>query len=70
MSNTNKTIALADKLALSVGEAGQLVGLAPSSIRRLIAEGVISRVPGTDRVLIARRELERWVNSTSDKDVA
>ena len=61
---------LAEKLALSVAEAGQLVGLAPSSIRRLVNDGVLARVPHTDRVLIARRELDRWVNSAATKDVA
>lgn len=53
-----------DKLALSVPEAAELVSLSDSAVRRLIAEGTLARVPDTDRVLVARAELERWVNST------
>ena len=52
------------KLALTVPESAAMIGLSDSSIRRLIDQGVIARVPHTDRVLIARAELERYVTST------
>lgn len=52
------------KLALSVGEAAAMIGLSQSSIRRLVADGHLRTVPFTDRVLIARAELERYVTST------
>lgn len=55
---------LLDKLALSIPEAAELVGLSQRSIRRLIDSGVIARVPNTDRVLIARVELDRWLASS------
>lgn len=52
------------KLALSADEAGVMVGLSPASVRRLVVAGVLARVPHTDRLLIARAELERYVTST------
>lgn len=53
------------KLALTVPEAAAMIGLGNSSIRRLIEDGVLARVPHTNRVLIARAELERFVTSTT-----
>lgn len=52
------------KLAVDVDAAADLVSVGTSTIRRLVDEGVLARVPHTQRVLIARRELERWVEST------
>lgn len=51
------------KLALSVHEAAEMVSVSDSTIRRLIDDGHLAKVPFTDRVLIARAELERWVQS-------
>lgn len=53
------------KLAWSIEEAAAMVGLSDRTIRKLVADGVIAKVPNTDRLLIARVELARWVNSTS-----
>lgn len=61
---------VADKLALSVPEAAQLVGLSERAVRRLVDGGILARVPDTDRVLIARAELDRWVTSTMAKAAA
>ena len=54
----------AEKLALSAAEAGELVGVSEKTIRNLVRDGKLARVPDTDRLLIARAELERWVTST------
>lgn len=52
------------KLALNAADAGDLVGgISETSIRRLVEQGHLARVPHTDRLLIARIELERWVAS-------
>lgn len=55
-------MAIGDKLALSVSEAAKLVSLSESSIRRLIADGILARVPHTERVLVPRTSLEAYVN--------
>ena len=55
----------AEKLAYSAHEAAELVGVSESTIHRLIANGVLRRVPDTSRVLIARVVLEAWVASTT-----
>lgn len=56
-------VRIAEKVALSVPEAAQLTGLSSSSITRLVRRGVLATVPHVGRVLIARRELDRWVES-------
>lgn len=58
-------VALNDRLALTVPQTAALVGLSTASIRRLIADGVLARVAHTDRVLIARAELDRWLSERS-----
>lgn len=57
------------KLALSAADAGHLVDLSEPAIRRLVADGVIARMPGTTRLLIARIELERWAASSSPESL-
>ena len=52
-----------NKLAYSVPEVAVMVGLSAPAVRRLVARGVLARVPHTQRLLIARVELERWVGS-------
>jgi excisionase family DNA binding protein len=47
-----------------VNDVADLVGISTSSVRRLIADGVLPRVPHTERVLVARTAVERWVNQT------
>jgi len=49
------------KLALSVREVADLCSILTPTVRRLVAEGVLPRVPHTERVLIARTAVERWV---------
>lgn len=51
------------RIALTVPEAAELVGLSAPTVRALVHKGVLARVPDTDRVIIARVELDRWVNS-------
>lgn len=53
------------RIALTVPEAAELVGLSAPTIRRLIADKKLARVPDTDRVIIARLELERWATGTA-----
>ena len=53
-----------EKLALNAAEAAELVGVSEKTIRILVRDGKLARVPDTDRLLIARAELERWVTST------
>ena len=53
-----------EKLALNATEAAELVGVSEKTIRILVRDGKLARVPDTDRLLIARAELERWVTST------
>jgi len=51
-----------DKIAYTAAEAAELVGLSESGIRNLVRDGKLRRVPDTGRLIIARTELERWVN--------
>ena len=53
-------VPLRDRIALNVDEAGALLGLSGSAVRRLIDDGVLGRVPHTNRVLVARVELDRF----------
>lgn len=64
------TIPIHLRLALTVPQSAAMVGISDTSIRRLIAQGVLATVPHTDRVLIARVELERWVTSTMQRGAA
>lgn len=52
------------KGALNVAEAAAYTSCGESTIRDLVTTQRLARVPYTDRVLIARRELDRWVEST------
>lgn len=53
------------KLAVSVPEAAALVSMSPSTIRRLVLQGVLPTVPHTSRTLIPRAALERFVDTTT-----
>ena len=59
-----KRVPIHEKLALSVPEVAELVGLSDPTVRRLVKQGHLARVPHTERVLVARKEVERWVTST------
>ena len=50
------------KLALSVREVAEMCSIS-TSVDKLIAQGVLPRVPHTGRVLVPRSAVERWVNS-------
>lgn len=64
MSATNrKQVPFSERLAFSAAEAGSLIGASESLVRRLVAEGKLARVPHTERLLIPRAELERFVTS-------
>jgi len=52
------------KIAVGVVEAADLLDLSEASVRRLIAAGHLARVPHTDRVLIARAELDRFAQQS------
>lgn len=51
------------KLALSVREVAEMCSISTTSVDKLIAQGVLPRVPHTGRVLVPRTAVERWVNS-------
>ena len=53
----------AGKLALSVQDVAAVCGISQSAVRKLVREGVLPRVPHTDRLLVARTAVERWVES-------
>lgn len=53
------------RIALTVPEAAELVGLSAPTVRALVHKGVLARVPDTDRVIIARVELERWATGAA-----
>jgi|GEM_PF-4525940 len=55
---------IATRLAYGVADAAALTDVSEATIRRLVDQGTLARVPDTDRVLIAHAELERWVTST------
>lgn len=53
-----------EKLAFSVDEAADVLGLSTWSVYRLVERGDLGRIPHTGRrVLIARIELERFAAS-------
>lgn len=62
-SRTARQIPLSERLAFSAAEAGSLLGVSESLVRRLVREGKLARVPHTERLLIARTEIERFVGS-------
>ena len=62
-SRAKGTLPVSQKLALSVSEVALVCGISTSLVRKLVAQGVLPRVPHTDRVLIARASVERWVNT-------
>ena len=52
-----------ETLSVTVHQAARLIPLSVSMVRKLIRQGVIAKVPHTgSRVLIARSELDRFVN--------
>lgn len=51
------------KIAVSAREAGELLDMSEPAVRRLVAAGVLARIPHTGRLLIARTELERFAAS-------
>lgn len=52
------------KIAYSVPDAAELLSVSPSEVRRLIADGLLGRVPHCGkRVLIAHAELERFASA-------
>lgn len=53
------TVPLCERLALSPAEAAALIGVSESTIRRLVAEGVIARVAHFEPMRISRVELDR-----------
>jgi excisionase family DNA binding protein len=57
-----RPVPVESKLALSVSEVADICGISTSLVRKLVARGVLPRVPHTERVLIARTAVERWVN--------
>lgn len=60
-SRNARQVPLSERLAFSAAEAGSLLGVSESLVRRLVREGKLARVPHTERILIARTEIERFV---------
>lgn len=60
-----------DPVALSAAQAGEVLGVSEWTIRRLVKDGHLRKVPYLgDRVLIARVELERFANQGLTVEVA
>jgi excisionase family DNA binding protein len=56
---------LESRLAFSVQEAAELLGVSTKSIRRLIARGLLRPCRALRHLLISRREIERFLHETS-----
>ena len=54
------------KLLLSVDDITKLTPLSDSSIRRYIRKGDLRKVAGTERVVIARWELDRFLREQTE----
>lgn len=54
-------VAIHLKASLTPAEVFALTGVSDSSVRRLVADGKLARVPDIDRVLIPRLEIDRWL---------
>ncbi|MFT3854785.1 MAG: helix-turn-helix domain-containing protein [Ilumatobacteraceae bacterium] len=63
MASTRAVVPVHLRIAVGLDGAAALTDLSPPTIARLVKDGVLARVPGTDRVIIARIELDRWVAS-------
>lgn len=58
------------KLALNPEEVESLTGVAARTVRDLVKNGHLARVPHTARILIARVELDRWLTSSEQGSAA
>lgn len=58
------------RIALSSPEAAEMLGLSDKSIRRLVEIGALARLPHTQRLLIARVELDRFAASGAPAEIA
>jgi predicted DNA-binding transcriptional regulator AlpA len=59
------------KPALSLEEAALLTGYSVSTLSRLVARGVLAEIPHVPgRTMVARVELDRWIQSGTAKVVA
>ena len=61
-TNTRTAVPTHLKLALSVREVAEMCSISVTTVDKLIAQGVLPRVPHTGRVLVPRSAVERWVN--------
>ncbi|MCC7376098.1 MAG: helix-turn-helix domain-containing protein [Verrucomicrobiales bacterium] len=57
-----------ERLALSVQETAQLLGVCEASVRRLVARGLIRPSRALRHLLIPRTEVERFLRETSAED--
>lgn len=65
LAELRKLNARTAKLAYSVDEAADVLGVSPSMIRKLVADNDLVKVPHLGaRIVIAHAELERFVAET------
>lgn len=57
--------ALPPRLAFSVKEAGEILGISEKSVRRLILRGLLRPSRALRHLLIPKKEIERFLEETS-----
>jgi excisionase family DNA binding protein len=60
-----EAVPLSERTGLSCAEVAALNGMSEATVRRLVRDGVLARVRHTQRVVIARTEMERWLTDTA-----
>lgn len=50
-----------DRMALRMSEAGELLGISPDTVKRMVTDGQLPHVRLRGSVRIPRRALEEWI---------
>ena len=61
---TGSTVAPAPRLAFSLRETADMLGVSEKSVRRLISRGLLRSSRALRHLLIPRKEIERFLNDT------
>jgi excisionase family DNA binding protein len=65
--NGNSSPAAPLRLAFSIKETSEILGISEKSVRRLIIRGLLRPSRALRTLLIPRRELERFLDETSSR---
>jgi hypothetical protein len=60
---TSLRVPLADRIAVNLVEAGELIGRSDEFVRRQIHAGKLRPIPHCEQMLIAVEELRRWARA-------